>query len=345
MNSQITIFWCILLLVACKNEKQWDHYSNAKSDISAYNLINPKEAAVALASENKNYIAIQVSKASVYAQAHLPGALNIWRPDYGSTVNDPYGGLIPSRKKLQTLLQKLGYTSEKTLLLYDAKANVDALRFAWVLNLYGFDNFKIINGGLANWKTHNLPTNAIIPDPPKSTNFILDSVFNNNMIANFEGVKIALTDTNTILVDTREPYEYLGQPFNDKGTIRSFKKGAFGRGSIPGAIHLNWSTFADLDGDHTIKSERDLRHDLALHGIDDEKEIILYCHSGSRTSHTYYVLKHVLGFEQVKNYDGSWIEWSYMHTQDASVPIEQICTNKRFNDLKDSLTLRTDSDG
>ena len=319
-------------------------FSNDKSDIKAYNLVSVQMANEWLvadeASNEQKYITIQVSKETPFLNEHIPSALNIWRPDYGSESTEPYGGLIPSKDKLQSLLQELGFKKGMTLLLYDLKANVDAMRFAWVLNLYGFEDFKLINGGLKYWKQNNFPLTDEITEKPEKTNYILPDRFDQTMIANAQEVLAAMRDTNIILIDTREEYEFNGQPFINNQEVLAFKKGAFDRGSIPGAIHLNWSTLADLEGDHRIKSEKDLRYDLKNLDIASDKTIILYCQSGSRTSHTYYVLKHVLGYPEVKNYDGSWIEWSYLNSQNDSFLIQQICTVEEFKTKYDSLEKR-----
>ena len=93
------------------------------------------------------------------------------------------------------------------------------------------------------------------------------------------------------------------------------------RGCIPGAVHLNWSELSDLDGDHRIKCIKDLEYNLERKGITRDKEIIVYCQSGSRSSHTAFVLSKILDYPKVKNYDGSWIQWTYMHKQDGDMPI------------------------
>jgi len=331
----------IITLISCKSDpatqNHKDTFSTDKLDIKAYNLISPEVAHEWIIEKPEVYIPIQVSKEKNFNSEHIPKAQNIWRPDYGSDTSKPYGGLIPSKEKLEHLLQILGYEEGKTLLLYDIKANVDAMRFAWVLNLYGFDNFKIINGGLSYWKKQDLPTtNEKAPIIAKS-NYQLEDNFDHSIIANFEEVLAAIQDTNTLLLDTRENYEYLGQAFVDKSEVLPCKKGAFNRGSIPSAIHLNWSSLVDLNGDHRIKSEKDLRYNLAQKGITSDKKIILYCQSGSRTCHTFYVLKHVLAYQNVKNYDGSWIEWSYKNSIDNEIPIEQLTTDIGFKILQDSL--------
>lgn len=338
MKIRYIIVLLVIAIQACKSDVTISNdYSADKSDIKAHHLVDPKTVNQWLLEKPGFYIPVQVSKHKTFSIEHIPNAKNIWRPDYGSDIKEPYAGLIPSKEKLQSLLQTLGYTAEKKLILYDAKANVDALRFSWVLSLYGFDNYYIINGGLKFWKEQGLP---VTKDPqleaPKSS-YQLTGNFNHSIIANFEEVREAIKDTNTILIDTREHYEYLGQPFIHNGEVLPFKKGAFNRGSIPSAIHLNWSTLADLNGDHRIKSKKDLNYDLAQKGISSEKNIILYCHSGSRTSHTYYVLKHILGYPNVKNYDGSWIEWSYKHSKDDQIPIQQLVTHEEFEKLQKSL--------
>lgn len=326
-------------LFSCSTENKNIVVTMDKSDIKAYNLIDPIFANKLLKENPNEYIPIQVSKHKIFQKEHIPNAINIWRPDYGSDVSNPFGGLIPSREKLENLIQNFGFKKGKTLLIYDAKANVDALRFAWVLNLYGFDDFKIINGGLKFWKINGLAVTDKISEQPTKSNFHLSDFFDKSMIANFDEVLSAIKDSNTIIVDTREAYEYKGLPFILKDSVYLYKKGAFNRGSIPTAIHFNWSNLADLNGDHRIKSEKDLNHDLNNIGINRDKKIILYCQSGSRTSHTYYVLKHILGYSNVKNYDGSWIEWSYRHSLDNSIPLEQIIDIEKFETIRDSLNL------
>ena len=337
--KHISLFILLAMLVSCAPDPSGSvvhEFSHDKNDIKTYNLVNAQVAHDWLTNSPEKYIPIQVSKEAGFHEGHIPSAINIWRPDYGSDVKEPYGGLIPSKDKLQSLLQDLGFEKGKTLLLYDLKANVDALRFAWVLNLYGFDDFKLINGGLKNWKENNLPITKVASVKPTKSNYQLKDHFENGMIAYADDVLAAIKDTTVILIDTREEYEFKGLPFIQGNKILPFKKGASNRGSIPTSVHLNWSILADLKGDHRIKSERDLRFDLAQKNITPDKQIILYCQSGSRTSHSYYVLKHVLGYPNVKNYDGSWIEWSYLNKQNPKYVIQQLAEVQEFeNKMKE----------
>ncbi len=325
------LLFILLTLTACQSSIEVEEYSSNKADIQAYNLIEPIELEQLLEERESDYILVQVSTKKKFEKQHLEGALNVWRPDYGSKVKEPYGGLMGNHEEIQSLLQNLGYQKGKTLLLYDLKANVDACRLAWVLSYYGFENYKIINGGFTACVAEGMREVSGKSEEAVKTNFQLKPLTHRTMSADFEEVRSSILDTNTLLIDTREDYEFLGQPFVKDGQVYSFKKGAFSRGSIPGAIHLNWSTLADLSGDHRIKAEKNLRHDLKEKGVDPEKNIILYCQSGSRTSHTYYVLKHVLDYPNVKNYDGSWIEWSYKNNVDSLVPIN-LLTSKDDHD-------------
>lgn len=126
-------------------------------------------------------------------------------------------------------------------------------------------------------------------------------------MASISDVKSALDDPNVLLIDTREEYEYFGKPFISEDMVHNYKRGAFARGAIPGAIHLNWSEMSDLANDQMIKCKKDLIFNLEPQNITKDKNIIVYCQSGSRSSHTAFVLKEILNYPNVKNYVGSWI--------------------------------------
>jgi len=324
-------------LFACKEEPIEALFSSNKNDIQSSKLIDPSDLMKEMNADFSHNRIIQVSQANTYKKEHLPGALNIWRPDYGSDNKNPFGGLMASKEKIEKLLGKMGATQKTVLYLYDTKGNVDACRFAWVLKYYGFTNYFIINGGIKYWKSLGYLTDSLSVDWPDSTSLALSGKWQEEMSATFEDVKNAIDDEQTIIIDTREDYEYLGQPFIHKNKLYKHKKGAFTHGAIPSAIHLNWSTLSDLTGDHRIKSEQDIRHDLKQKGITADKNIILYCQSGSRTSHTYFVLKEILGFPNVSNYDGSWIEWSYNNSIDSSVPLWQQTDSLQFFELYSNL--------
>ena len=346
MIASSKIYFLLVLLtlicgVACQSSSETpppEPLSDSKDDIKAYNLITIDQAKLLLQSAADHYLPVQISPQKTFGQGHIPNAQQIWRPDY--TTKDTVrgiGGLIPDRAQLEDLIQSLGFNRGDTLLLYDAKANVDACRFAWTLSLYGFEAYKLINGGLEFWKQSGHQLTKESSAQRVRSDYTLSNLFRQDMMTNKADMLAAIDDTTTIIVDTREPYEYYGQSFINKGKLFDYKDGAFDRGSIPKAIHSNWSSHVDLNGDHRIKSEQDLRYDLTSKGITPDKNIFLYCQSGSRTTHTYYVLKHVLGYPNVKNYDGSWIEWTYYNQMDDSTPIQYHLDNDKFAVYKDSL--------
>lgn len=316
--------------------------SDLREDIKADKLISAKDAYDIFNSDEKA-IFIQISKEDVFIEKHIPGAHQIWRNQFSSTQRDSITGMIAEISQLQELLQNLGYTESHQLLLYDAKANVDAFRFAWILELYGLENYKVINGGLKFWDSSAYPVTDSPTEQVNKSGFLLKNGIDSSSYASMKDIMEAMVDTNTLIVDTREDYEFKGEPFMKSGQVFKYKPGAFARGKIPGSIHLPWSQLSDLTGDHRIKSFKDLEWDLNAKGISKEKNIIVYCQSGARSSHTYFILKHVLNFEHVKNYDGSWIEWSYSHRGNENHKIEQLCNAKDFEALMVKYQTEVDS--
>lgn len=291
------------------------------------------ETAKELIDASIDVLLIEVSKPEQFTLAHIPGAVNIWRPMYRSKAEDAIRGQRCSKKELENLLGDLGMRTGTTILLYDRKGLVEASRLAWLFDLYGFENYKLINGGIKAWAKAGYEQSAGPSPEVMRTQFTLESKIAAPVLAETDEVKRAISDSKVVLVDTREPYEYLGQPFIANGEIQEYKNGAQTFGCIPSSVHLNWSELADLEGDHRIKCEKDLRYNLEQKGITPDKEIVVYCQSGSRSSHTAFVLQHLLGYPKVKNYDGSWIEWSSLHVADNSVEIEQITNTEKRREM------------
>lgn len=317
----LCLYLALTLFISCNKEKAEVDLCD-KDDISSPYLLTVQEAQRVIANES-NVILIQISTLEKYNTEHIPNAINLWRPDFRSRVQSDISGLTCSKSELEDLLSAIGVDSSSSIIVYDNKGSVDAFRFTWVLDLYGFHNHKVINGGLTSWKRSGLPTTTESFTSPGHQEFKIHSSLDSTLIAHLSDVRSAINDPNTILVDTRESYEYLGQPFIDKNEVSKYKKGAYASGAIPTAIHLNWSTLSDLADDHRIKCKKDLKYDLLKMGITPDKNIIVYCQSGSRSSHTAFVLRHILGYPNVQNYDGSWIEWSYEYAHNQTVNIDQ----------------------
>lgn len=296
-------------------------------------------------SDGGQLVLLEVNKEEKYLkEGHLPGALRIWRPDYTVEDAETYGGLRASRKQMAALLGRLGIAPDSRILLYDSKGNVDALRVWWLLQMYGHTQAYIMNGGKSCWQQQEYPLEYEPVPAPRAVAYRFARPENPQHFAGLEDVLEALRDTSIILLDTREPEEYAGAPFVRKGQVVPWKPGAFINGRIPGAVHLNWSDAVDLHGDHCFKRLADLKYNFKQAGLTPDKTIITYCQSGVRSAHTTFVLTELLGYPDVRNYDGSWIEWSYMHTMEGKVPIEsdydEAASSRRIAELEAELQVQ-----
>lgn len=294
----------------------------SKDSVKAEWLISVTEAKMILEKE-ENFTLFEVSKKEKYEAGHLPEAIQIWRPNYGSKSGYDYGGMRASREEMETLLSEKGVKPDDLILIYDIKGSCDAIRLAFLLKMYGHPKVNIINGGKAAWKAAGFDLTKDVSVSKFKTNFKFSLEKNESTIATIEDVKAAIDDPEIILLDTREPQEYQGEPYIAKGKLYPYKKGAFDAGCIPSALHLNWSDAVELHNDHRFKCLKDQKYNFEKAGITRDKEIIVYCQSGVRSAHTAYVLTEILGYPKVKNYDGSWIEWSYFNKKDGSVEVEK----------------------
>ena len=320
--------------MSCDEDKQLHElYSTSKDELISDHLISVNDSYDLMNSDESKFRVIHIGKKEGYLKEHIPGAFQFWRPDYSSTQKDSIQGMIAKFDQVQEILRRISYDPGSILLIYGTKANVDAMRFSWVLELYGITNFKIINGGLKYWKLNELAVSSGEEQHPEPNEYLLNKEMKMESYASFEDVKKAIEDKEYLIVDTREEYEFRGEPFILNNTLYKYKSKAFDRGKIPGSIRLNWSQLVDLNGDHRIKSAKDIYYDLEQRGISKDKKIILYCQSGSRSSNTYFILNHILEFPNVKNYDGSWIEWSYNHSKDPNIKIDQLCSQDSFDIL------------
>lgn len=341
----IVSFFVSVFLFSCASEDLGSNISVCnKDDVKSPKLISVDDAALLIARDT-NTLTIEISKSSEYESGHLPRAINVWRPDFRSKVFTTYQGMICDERELESFLQIIGMTKKSKLLLYDNKGSCDAMRLAWVFDCYNISNYQVINGGKAAWTLGGHALDTALYVPKSNPKYEINTTLNTSLYARRIEVLKALGDQNTVIVDTREPYEFEAKPFIANGKVYSYKKGAYARGAIPGAIHLNWSDLSDLSNDQRIKCPKDLVYNLEMKGITSDKNIIVYCQSGSRSSHTAFVLREILGYPNVKNYDGSWIEWSFYHKNGNEVPIEQMTTDEEFEKLFANLKDKLNNNG
>ncbi len=317
--SFIPIFIVLLAGIGCRQDEVRQTNAATTPVVIEHALLEAVELK-ALLDSGAQLVLIEVSKPDIYAKGHIANALNVWRTDYEDINSFPYTGMRASKAQMEALLSRLGILPTDTIVLYCRGGSADALRVYWLLHLYGHPHLQVLNGGFERWRQLALPIDTTVKELTR-TDYHFSKTENTATLATLDEVLAAIGDTNVILLDTREAEEFMGMPYIDKDKVLPWKDGAFTFGRIPGAVHINWSEAVELDEDHRFKSLRALRWNFESRGIRPDKTIITYCQSGVRSAHTTFVLTKLLGYPNVKNYDGSWIEWSYYYTQYKNVPI------------------------
>lgn len=254
--------------------------------------------------DDPNVRLIDVSaKEEAYKEGHLPGAAFVsWNNDLTS-ASDPVKGQIASADELSALLSRIGVENDDTVVFYDDTSNLFAARAHWVLKYYQQDDVRVYNGGTKKWLADS---EELVTESPqiKPSNYVAGEP-DPEIRTTGEYVLAHLEDEDTVVCDTRSPKEYTGV---DARSARG--------GHIPGAINLNWVHSVNEDG--TFKDAKMLRALYEEAGFKPDKAIITYCQTGVRGAHTWFVLRELLGYEDVRNYDGSWEEWGNV----AELPIE-----------------------
>ncbi len=247
---------------------------------------------------------IDVRPAERYKQGHIPGAANVWVSDYADA-----NGLVPSAERFAALLTKLGVGNGDTVVLYadgDKHGPAYVAHFWWLLDMFGHTAVRTLDGGLEAWQAAGYP--VLAEAPAAKPGDYRASAADKSKLATKEEVLAAVTsrDPAVVILDVRESVEYLGKE----------SLGAPRKGRIPGAVWLYWGEA--LNADKTVKDAAELRELFAHKGITRDKTVITYCQAGVRAAHTTFVLHELLGYENVKNYAGSWLEWS----RNKELPIE-----------------------
>jgi len=233
----------------------------------------------------------------------------VWRPDYSgsdaeSAISSNITGMRRSVSEMEELLSRTDITSDTYIVIYSADAMHDAARIVWQLRMMGHENVWYLNGGLNAWLDGNHPSTAFgtrLNDQDVIGNYSAVSYMPETSAATLEMVVYALENPEEwVVIDTRSGGEFDGEQTDSSS-------GAFGTGRIAGSVHVNWSSTIDPDT-QLIRSVEELEE---LYSFIDGRNVIVYCQSGVRSGHTWLVLTDVLGMDNVYNYDGSWIEWSY----------------------------------
>lgn len=244
----------------------------------------------------------------LYETGHVPGAVKV---DWFTTLQDSVRRDFLTRENFEALCSRLGITNTTTVVFYGDRNNWFACYAFWLFEYYGHAQRKIMNGGRAKWIAENRP---LTRDIPQYTETPYKAKEPDNSIRAFRDEVLRSINARTPLVDVRSPQEYTGELLHMPNYPQ---EGAQRGGHIPGAVSVPWSKAVNEDG--TFKSADDLRALYENEGVQKDKEVIAYCRIGERSSHTWFVLKYLLGYPKVKNYDGSWTEWGNL----VGAPIEK----------------------
>ena len=210
-------------------------------------------------------------------------------------------GISFPRPKLEALLGKAGIDNNTTIVLYGDNNNWFAAWAFWQLKIYGHQDVRIMNGGRKKWVAESRDLSTEKPTFPAKT--YTAKAADNSLRAFLPEVQKAVASKSHALVDVRSPQEFTGEILAPPGLPETCQRG----GHIPGAKSIPWAKACNEDG--TFKSVDELKALYGAQGITGDKPVIAYCRIGERSSHTWFVLKHLLGFKDVQNYDGSWTEW------------------------------------
>ena len=246
---------------------------------------------------------------TAYEQGHIAGAVGWnWQTQLQQSVQRD----LISKAELETLLGSSGIDNSTTVVVYGDNNNWFAAWAYWQLTYYGHSDVRLMNGGRAKWVADGRPLTTEVPNPQSKS--YTAGTLNENIRAYRDYVLQTTGSGNVALVDVRSPDEFSGKLLAPPALPQ---EGAQRGGHIPGAANIPWGTAVDEDG--TFKSVDDLKAIYGGKGIDGGQETIAYCRIGERSSHTWFVLSELLGYQNVRNYDGSWTEWGSI----VGAPIEK----------------------
>ncbi|MGA3328136.1 MAG: sulfurtransferase [Terriglobia bacterium] len=245
---------------------------------------------------------------SAYEKAHIKNARG-W--NWTTQLNDHVRRDIPNEKEFEELCSASGIANDHTVILYGDNNNWFAAFAFWQFKIYGHKDVHLMNGGRKKWELEGrhftTEVTAVTRTPYRA------GVHDSSLRARRDNIFQILSGKQASLVDVRSPDEFTGKVIAPPGMTETAQRG----GHIPGAMNIPWSKAVNDDG--TFKAHDDLAALYEAQGVRPDKDAVIYCRIGERSAHTWFALKYLLGFEKVRNYDGSWTEWGNL----IGAPIEK----------------------
>ncbi len=254
-------------------------------------------------SEKIRLVEVDYDPVNGYQKGHINGATLIW---WKRDINDPITRDIIGKKQFEDLMKRNGITKDSQVILYGDFNNWFAAFVFWIFKYYGHENIKIMDGARKKWELEKRP--YTVEEPKVMPTTYVAQPPNEGLRAYLFDVKRAINKNDTVLVDVRSPKEFTGEiTAPPEYPMEHAQRG----GHIPGANNIPWATAVN-DADGTFKTYEELKQNYVPKGVTPDKDVICYCRIGERSSHSWFVLKYLLGYPQVRNYDGSWTEWGNM---------------------------------